>query len=83
MKKLLVCHYCKVPLKIIGHNARFRCMCDDDVRAICLNDENNTQNVEYLLVSEHERSLSELFIKEFLTSSIKSVEYKKYERHRT
>jgi hypothetical protein len=73
MKTIPVCNCCGLPLRMRGKYAKFRCLCDEDIRTIVLNDPIKSENVEYLIVSEHQKSLSDLFIKGFLTSSSELV----------
>ena len=70
--KIPICVYCKLPLKVQGKYARFRCMCDEEIRYI--NIENICYNslIECVDIYPYNKNIekwSRLFIKDFLTIS--------------
>ncbi len=73
MKQIPICISCNVPLKIKNGYARFRCMCDEEIRMIHVNCLFNNPCIKNIDV-EDDGILSELFIKDFLTNSCTTIQ---------
>ena len=69
-----ICITCSSPLKIKGKIAKFRCMCDDDIRTIPLEIVYHHPHVINLCHEKDAEKLSGLLIKEVLTISEKTIE---------
>lgn len=63
--KIPICISCKTPLKIREGYARFRCMCDEDVRIIPIKCIGEHAHIKHLDINE----ASDFFIERFLTTS--------------
>ena len=68
--KIPICISCQIPLKIKNGFARFRCMCDEDIRMIPLEYLGKHSDIKYLDINE----AKELFLHSFLTTSQNLVE---------
>jgi hypothetical protein len=71
--KIPICLICKTPLKIKGTFAKFRCMCDEEIRSLFVEGFHDNELIICLDSKIDENIVSEVFLKDWLTISKKLI----------
>lgn len=71
--KIPICLICKTPLRIKGGIAKFRCMCDEEIRNLFIEELSYNESIICLDSKTDEIIISEVFLKDWLTISKKMI----------